>query len=269
MQNFLTTLAIIFYALSAVYFYLKFFLKKERTRTLAMLFLILGFITHGLDLVVFALDQHRFPAANLIEAFSPISLLVIAFFIYVVRKEEMDATGVVMIPLAILGILVTAGFRHGEPVSEPVIRSGWIYIHIPLMILSIASLTLTFVLAVLYLLQERQLKSKHPSPYSYRLPSLEACERFSTRSLWFGFLLLTMGILTGIVWSKHLRGVYWSWDYKETWSVVTWAIYAVLIHGRLLSAWRGRKAAYLAIVVFVFMAFTIGISVFFRSYHSF
>lgn len=270
MQSFLVTLAVFFYAISAIYFYLKFFLKKDKARTLAFLFLLLGFVTHGLDILVFAFDQHRFPITNIIEAFSPIAWLVILFFIAVSRKEEMDVTGVIMIPLSIMGILITAAFRTNEqPPIQPLLKGGWIYIHIPFMILSIASLTLTFVMALLYLLQERQLKSKSASFFTYHLPSLEACDRFSYRSLWLGFFLLTMGIVTGIIWSKHLFGVYWRWDYKETWSMLTWLMYAILIHGRLLSAWRGRKAAYFAIVGFVFMLFTIGVSMIFRSYHSF
>jgi cytochrome c-type biogenesis protein CcsB len=153
---------------------------------------------------------------------------------------------------------------------EPVLTAGWIYIHIPLMILSVASLTISFLTAIMYLIQEKQLKSKKPSFFLDRLPSLEAADAISYKSLWLGFFLLTLGMVTGMIWSKYLRHVYWNWDSKEIWAVITWALYAILLHGRMLSAWRGRKAAYLAIVGFLLIVFTFaGVSLLFNVYHSF
>ena len=122
----------------------------------------------------------------------------------------------------------------------------------------------------MYLIRERQLKQKRSSRLVDRLPSLEASDLISYRSLWFGFFLLTLGIVTGMILSKYLHGRYWSWDEKENWAVITWALYAVLLHGRMLSAWRGRKAAYLAIVGFLLIIFTFaGVSLVFKVYHSF
>ena len=269
MQNALALLAVLFYGLSAAYFSVKFFLKKDRLGTLAFFFLLIGVVTHGLDLLAFGLDHHRFPAANLAEASSVLFWLILLFVMLIVRRDSMDVLGVILIPLAILAILFNDLHRQTEQALHPLLQSGWLYVHIPCMILSIASLTLTCVMAIMYLIQERQLKSHHPSFLYDRLPSLETCENLSNKSLWFGFFMLTLGILTGMVWSKNLRGTYWSWDSKETWSLITWGLYAILIHGRMLSSWRGRKAAYFAILGFVFMLFTIGVSLIFQSYHSF
>jgi cytochrome c-type biogenesis protein CcsB len=182
----------------------------------------------------------------------------------------MEAVGIILIPVGILTLIFKELHGSHEQIQEPILRAEWIYIHIPIMILSVATLGLTFLLAVCYLIQERQLKSRHPAFLFYRLPSLETCEDLAAKSLRFGFILLTLGILTGMVLSKTVNGRYWSWDYKEIWAVITWFLYAVLVQGRMLAAWRGRKAAYLAIIGFALMLFTFaGVSAIFKSYHAF
>jgi len=270
MQNVLAAIAILFYALSAVYFGIKFFLKKDKTRTLAFLFLLIAFVTHALSLLVIGLDHHRFPAATFTEAFSLLTCFVILIFLLINRTGEMDAAGVILLPVTIASIILYVIHQRIDQAVEPVLKGGWIYVHIPLMILSVAALSISCILAAMYLLQEKQLKSKHPAFFYYRLPSLEVCEEWSYRSLWFGFFTLTFGILTGMIWSRYLRGVFWSGDYKEIWSVITWCLYAILLHGRTLSSWRGRKAAYLAILGFMFILFAFaGVSLVTKSYHSF
>lgn len=270
MWDILAELAILFYGISTIYFVVIFLSKKGKTRTVAFLFLLLGVVTHGLDLLVFGLDQHRIPAANLIETFSLVAWVIMVLFVIVARKDSMEAMGVILIPIAILSLVANAITTGSAAGIEPLLRGGWIYVHIPLVILSMASLSISFLSSLMYLIQERQLKSKHPAFFYHRLPSLEVCEELSYKSLWAGFFLLTLGIITGMIWSKYLRGVYWSWDYKEIWSLITWALFAFLLHGRMIASWRGRKAAYLAIVGFALMLFTfIGVTSIFQSYHAY
>lgn len=270
MQDLLAIIAAIFYGFSTVYFLIKFFRKTAKTENLALLFLILGLISHGLNIMVFILEHHRIPAANLAEASSFASWVALLLYTIISRRDSMEAVGIILLPAAILTLIFKELHGLHDQLQEPILRTEWVYIHIPIMILSVATLSLTFILAVIYLLQERQLKSRHPAFLFYRLPSLETCEDLASKSLRFGFFLLTLGILTGMVLSKTVNGRYWSWDYKEIWALITWILYAVLVQGRMLSAWRGRKAAYLAIVGFVLMLFTFaGVSVVFKSYHAF
>jgi cytochrome c-type biogenesis protein CcsB len=270
MWNVLAELAILFYSIAAIYFIIIFLSKKGKTRTIAFLFLLLGVVTHGLDLLVFGLDQHRIPAANLVETFSLVTWVILVLFVTVARRDSMEAMAVILLPIAILSLISNAITTGSEAGVEPLLRGGWIYVHIPLVILSMACLSIAFICSLMYLIQERQLKSKHPAFFYHRLPSLEVCEDLSYKSLWAGFFLLTLGIVTGMIWSKYLRGVYWSWDYKEIWSLITWGLYALLLHGRMIAAWRGRKAAYLAIIGFALMLFTfIGVTTVFQSYHAY
>ena len=124
--------------------------------------------------------------------------------------------------------------------------------------------------AVMYLLQERQLKIKSPGLLYRWLPSLEKLEEINHKAITIGFAFLTFGIIIGFFWARSVPVLDWSWGKKETWSIITWLVYAILLHIRLTSTLRGRKVAYLCILGFGFMLFTfIGISFLFPGLHSF
>jgi len=138
------------------------------------------------------------------------------------------------------------------------LRSRWIYIHTPLVILGYVAFFVAFSAAVLYLFQERELKLKRV--FFNRLPSLEICDDLAYRSLAVGFPLMTLGILSGALWAQQVWGVEWMSDPKILLAFVTWLIYLLLIHYRLIAGWRGKKAAYLAIVGFVGVVATFSMS---------
>ena len=106
------------------------------------------------------------------------------------------------------------------------------------------------------LIQERQLKTKRLGAWFHRLPNLDVLDELNYRCLTIGFPLLTVGIITGAVWAQQAWGTYWSWDPKETWSLITWLLYAGLLHGRLTVGWRGRRAAIWALIGFGSVLFT-------------
>ena len=163
MSNILDALSIIFYSLAAIYFGIRFHFKKGNTQKLAVLFLQLGFFTHAIDLLVVALERHRFPASTFVEAFWGLTCLTVFLFLIIFRKRSKEAGAIVLLPITILSILLKFFFPGTEQTMEPVITAGWIYIHIPLMILSVASLTISSLTSIMYLIQERQLKLKRPS----------------------------------------------------------------------------------------------------------
>jgi cytochrome c-type biogenesis protein CcsB len=148
-------------------------------------------------------------------------------------------------------------------------RSNWIYIHTPLVILGYVALFIAFSAAVLYLIQERELKSKHPRMFYNRLPSLEICDDLAYRSLAIGFPLMTLGIISGALWAQSAWGTVWTGDAKILLAFVTWLIYLLLIHYRLIAGWRGKKAAYLAIVGFVGVVITFLGASYFTVLHTF
>ncbi len=84
----------------------------------------------------------------------------------------------------------------------------------------------------------------------------ETLDAVLTQTISFGFLFLTLGILTGAVWANSAWGTYWSWDPKETWSLITWFVYAIFLHCRFMRGWRGRRAAWISIIGFLSVLFT-------------
>jgi cytochrome c-type biogenesis protein CcsB len=133
-----------------------------------------------------------------------------------------------------------------------------------------AVFTVAFAAGVMYLLQERMLKSKKFSALYHRLPSLETLDSINYKCLTFGFPLMTMGIISGAIWANSAWGGYWRWDPKETWALITWFLYAALLHGRLTVGWRGRRAAIFAIIGFLCVLFTfLGVNLLLTGEHSF
>lgn len=144
----------------------------------------------------------------------------------------------------------------------PALKSNWLLIHVFTCFLGYASFTLGVGVAILYLLQERRTR---PS-----LPPQSQLDRLLYQTTMIGFLLLTLGILTGAVWAERAWGRYWSWDPKETWSLITWLIYATLLHARLVKGWQGRRIAWLGVLGFVAVLFTyFGVSFLLPGLHSY
>jgi cytochrome c-type biogenesis protein CcsB len=166
------------------------------------------------------------------------------------RKNLQGWLGAVIALLACL-LLAYASFggadAHIRPLM-PALQSNWLLIHVMTAFLGYASFAVGFGAALLYLV--------HESCPGTRLPALPLLDRLLYRATMLGFLLLTLGILTGAVWAESAWGRYWSWDPKETWSLITWLIYAALLHARLLKGWHGRRIAWLAVLGFLAVIFT-------------
>ena len=144
----------------------------------------------------------------------------------------------------------------------PALKSNWLLIHVVTAFLGYAAFALAFGTALLYLATERRPRASLPAPAQL--------DRLIYRATVLGFLLLTLGILTGAVWAETAWGRYWSWDPKETWSLITWLIYAALLHARLLKGWQGRRIAWLAVLGFMAVLFTyFGVSFLLSGLHSY
>ncbi|MBW1645891.1 MAG: c-type cytochrome biogenesis protein CcsB, partial [Deltaproteobacteria bacterium] len=133
-----------------------------------------------------------------------------------------------------------------------------------------AMLAMTCALGIMYLIQERLIKTKRLSNLFQKLPSLNKIDQLSYSCLSIGFPLLTLGIISGSIWASYAWGAYWSWDPKETWSLITWFLYAALLHGRISTGWRGKKAAIFSIVGFLVIMFTfLGVNLLLSGLHAY
>jgi cytochrome c-type biogenesis protein CcsB len=235
--------------------------RRASLHPVSLLALGLGLLLHGAAFVVAGALTHRLPVTDVRTALSFFSLLVTGAFFSVYLRYRIAALGLFMLPLVFVLTLISA-LHPGDSFSSAAFRGGWLVVHIASIFLGYTGFFLTFVAAIMYLIQERELKSKRPKAFYYRLPSLEVCDELYYRSLVFGVPFLSLGILTGFVWASRAWKGPWELDPKILASLITWLIYLVLFSTRLSGSWRGRRAAYVAIFGFVAVMMTfLGVSV--------
>jgi cytochrome c-type biogenesis protein CcsB len=222
--------------------------------------LALGLVSHATALASAGAEIQRLPVTDVRSALSFLSFLATVTFFFVYLRYRITALGLFMLPLVFVLTLISA-LHPVRPFDDPAFRGGWLLVHIASIFLGYTAFLLTFVAAVMYLIQERELKSKKPRTFYYRLPSLEICDELHFRSLMIGLPFLSVGILTGFIWASRTWEGPWELDPKILASIVTWLIYLVLFSTRLSGTWRGRRAAYVAIFGFAAMMVTfLGIS---------
>src|SRR5262245_14082716 len=226
-------------------------LNKKQTLFRPALFAVsAGFVVHAAAIFLHAMDVRYLPLTQQYEAFSFFGALTALGFLIAYAKYRVAPLSVFVFPLIFIMTFVANLFYDPSESIPPVLRSNWIYIHTTMLILGYAALLIAFAAAIMYLIQERALKSKHPVRFYNWLPSLEVCDDLAYRALAIGFPLITGGIITGALWAEGARYA-WERDTKVLFSLLTWCVYLLLIFYRLIAGWRGRKAAYLYIVGFI------------------
>jgi len=228
--------------------------RRQRMFTLALASFAVAAVFHLVSLVEEGLALGRFPVASLYQSASLIGFLITVVFLLVYWRYKFESLAVFVFPIVFIFTFVAS---LGHPVrgwSNPALGSSWLFVHVVLALLGYAALFLTCVAAVMYLIQERELKSKKPRAFYYRLPPLGALDELGYRTMAVGFVLITMGLITGLFFVDW--GTAWAADSKIILAFVTWGIYLAMIFARWTIGWRGRKAAYFAIVGFGCAALT-------------
>jgi len=143
-----------------------------------------------------------------------------------------------------------------EPPIRPLFKGLWLTIHVGTIFIGNGLFAIAFLAGIMYLIQEYQIKQKKLGSFYNRLPSLATMDDINYHSLVYGFPFMSVGMITGSVYAQYALGTYWQWDPKEVWSLITWLFYAALLHERLAVGWRGRKAAIMSIICFLFLICT-------------
>lgn len=176
-----------------------------------------------------------------------------------------------LVSLLIASLLLIASFSEKTFAPlPPALQSVWLPIHGGVSLFAYGFLSLAFCGSIMYLLLERELKSKRFGYFFARFPSLDALDQLNHHCLIAGFIFLTVGIVTGSLWARQAWGTYWQWDPKETWSLITWCIYLVQLHQRLTVGWRGKRAAAMSVLGFAAVLFTLwGVAYLLGGVHSY
>ena len=231
----LLRLALGLYFVGLVHSVLTVFRKKETFFKPAAAAMIAGFVVHAIAITMKAVELHSLPIRGLSEGCSFFAALAVPGFFIVYAKYRIPSLGVFAFPMIFLmTFMANMGYDQSDVIPSE-LMSNWLYIHTPLAILGHVALFIAFSAAILYLIQERELKSKSPRMFYHRFPSLEICDDLAYKSLAIGFPLMTLGIISGVLWAHMANWAQWEFDAKIMGSFITWLIYLLLIHYRLIT----------------------------------
>ncbi len=229
--------------------------RRPQMFNLAFLSIAVGAALHLASIALHGIALGRFPVLTLQQDASVIGFLITAIFLLVYWRYKFESLAVFVFPTVFLLTLV-ASLGGQEPWTGPALGKWWLSVHVVLVFFGFAALFLTFVAGLMYLIQERELKSRRPRAFYYRLPPLGKIDEMAYQTLAVGFVLFTLGLIAGSFWAFVRWGSNWIVDPTIALAFVTWGIYLGLVFTRLAIGWRGRKAAYFSIVGFCGAALT-------------
>lgn len=266
-ENVLFTITMLLYFAALVIYFVFVAARKEQLAKVAGMLQGAGFVLHTIALITRGIGAGRLPLTNQYEFATSFAWGLCLVSLVFVLRYRFNVLGAFASPVIFLIIGYAA--MQSKDVHElmPALRSNWLAFHVSTAIIAYGGFGVSFVLGIIFLLREYM---KDQSFLDRHVPSKEKLDLIGYRSVALGLLFLTFTILTGAIWAERAWGSYWSWDPKETWSLITWLIYAIYLHLRIRRGWNGKAAAIFAVVGFIAVLFTyIGVNTFLPGIHSY
>ncbi|MFH2075340.1 MAG: c-type cytochrome biogenesis protein CcsB [Pseudomonadota bacterium] len=214
----------------------------------------------------------RAPLTNLYESLVFFAWTIAIVYLLMERKFGIKTTGAFVTPFPFI-IMAYASMNPNEiQPLVPALQSNWLISHVVTCFVGYAAFAVSFGVSFLYLFKVKaeNRPAKNPGGLLNYLPASDLLDEVGYKTIAIGFPLLTIGIITGAFWANVAWGTYWSWDPKETWSLIVWLIYAAYLHARITKGWRGKKAAALSIVGFSATIFCyLGVNLLLSGLHSY
>ncbi len=214
----------------------------------------------------------RAPLTNLYESLVFFAWTIAVTYLILERKFRIKTVGAFVAPFPFL-IMAYASLNPNDiQPLVPALQSNWLIAHVVTCFVGYAAFAVSFGVSALYLFKVRaeQKTGRQPGAFLGYVPASDTLDEVSYKTIAIGFPLLTIGIVTGAFWANVAWGTYWSWDPKETWSLIVWLIYAAYLHARITRGWRGTKAAILSITGFTATIFCyLGVNLILSGLHSY
>jgi cytochrome c-type biogenesis protein CcsB len=266
-ENLFFTLAFAIYVVSGIIFFAFVATRKHQIGQAGVIGTTAAFAIHTLAIVLRVIESGRLPFSNQFEFANSFTWGIVLCYLFLHYVYKFTAVGAFVVPLA----FVMMGYASMLPKTirplMPALQSNWLWLHVGTAVVSYGSFAVAAGLSVMYLMAE---KGTSGSEKRHLFPDAEACDYLSYRFIAFGYLMLTLVILTGAIWAKSAWARYWGWDPKETWSLITWLIYSAYLHLRLNRGWKGRPAALFSVIGFICVIFTfIGVNTLLPGIHSY
>lgn len=239
------------------------FNNRKLIARIAVSFLSLGLIAQTAFIILRWVAADRAPLSNMFESLVVFAWATVVVYLSMRIRFAIPALGAGASLLALLALAYASAFESDIKPLMPALRSNWLTVHVFTAFFGYGAFAVGFAASIVYLVVAGRANRRSPE-----LP--EALETATGKSIAFGFLFLTVGILSGAVWANSAWGTYWSWDPKETWSLITWFVYAIFLHARFMRGWRGRRAAWLSVLGFASVLFTyFGVNFLLSGMHSY
>jgi cytochrome c-type biogenesis protein CcsB len=263
------------YLLSSALYVGFFIFRAQKPGIIATLVTIVGFLANTAGIGLRWIESYQMgighaPMSNMYESLVFFAWCIVLFYLVIEFIYKNRYIGAFAMPFAFFSMayasFATEISQRINPLV-PALQSNWLIAHVVACFIGYAAFAVACALGIMYILKDRsktrakdagKVKKGQAAPGGLLelLPSLGDIDDIIHKSILFGFLWLSAGIITGAVWANSAWGTYWSWDPKETWSLITWFVYASALHARFTRGWGGKRIAWIAIVGFLAVVFT-------------
>jgi cytochrome c-type biogenesis protein CcsB len=247
--------ALILYACALIVYLIFQFRGKEKLALAGWVVGLLGLLSHAAALVYRTVASGHAPFTNMYESLSFLAWACLAAFLVIDRVFKIPRAGFLFL-IVVLALMLLANSpimpKEITPLV-PALQSYWLWLHVSITLLGEAFFAVAFITSLMGLVaRARERKDRKPGG-----PSPEKLDQISYRCVAVGFPLFTLGgLVLGMVWAYKAWGTYWSWDPKEVWTLITWFVFALYLHTRLVMGWKGKRSAIIAIIGFLLALFT-------------
>ncbi len=271
------TMAFAFYAATALFYIGYWLLRREWIGQTATIMAYIAALATTMVLIARAGESGHAPFSNLYESMILFVWALTIGYLWLEHRYKIKVIGAFVMTISFLAVLSASllpyRFKSVEPLN-PALQSkwkwlvgilepmgleryaiGWLDFHVFTTFIGYAAFAIAFGLSIMYLLKERSEARKKGNFLVDSFPDTRILDELSYRGIAWGFPFLSLGIISGAIWANYAWGTYWSWDPKETWSLITWFVYAAYLHARVTRGWRGKKSAYLSIAGFIAVVF--------------
>ena len=238
------------------------FKAEKKLGTIATLFTLAALIIETVALGLrwqesYALGIGHAPLTNMYESVVFFAWTIVAMYLLIEWRFKTKMIGAFAMPFAAGAMMYASLSTNISKTINPLIpalQSNWLIAHVVTCFVGYAAFAVAAGLGIMYLLKSRA--GDKPDSMMSRLPELKIIDDITHKTMVFGFIWLSAGIITGAIWANSAWGTYWSWDPKETWSLITWFVYAITLHARYTRGWSGSRIAWLSLVGFASVIFT-------------
>lgn len=249
------------YLFSAATYIALFVFRKQQLGAIATGATICAFAINTAGIGMRWLESHQMgigyaPLSNMYESLVFFAWSIAIFYLGLEYKYKNRFLGTFAMPFAALAMILAEMKNPAIKPLVPALQSNWLIAHVVTCFIGYAAFAVACGFGALYLLKNKKEAENTVGKYLSQLPSLRIVGDIIRQTLVFGFVWLSAGIITGAIWANEAWGTYWSWDPKETWSLITWFIYAAAIHFHFTRGWAGPKIAWFSIAGFASVMFT-------------